>query len=426
MSEFKDIFISFSNKNVDKVEKIVNTIKFYGVDCWFQKRDSKQNYVEEINKGINNSNNFVVFLSNDSIQSLMVKNEITRAISQQKKNPKYAIIPVVIEDISEENQNIIELLVGSLNWLNDKDYDTNEALVLAIFEQANISLSDEEGTRSIYSTESNAEKRRLKIQNDLYNRYAKKYLDDIFSNYDNPTVLDIGCNNGDNIMNRLEGYKYSFLLGVDNDSDAIKEANKLYAQDNRAFIECDITSDSFLRELFSQMQKKKISGFDIIHISDVLMHLENSETLLNHLYIVLNSGGKIFVQEEDDGVNTVYPHSKFFDNVFYIWEHSKESGNRKMGRKVPLALKKAGFKSIQLLSTTITSIDFDGKYKEELWDLYFNPELWCTDSAEYFDTYEAFNLLKVVSQKHDETKEDYMNGKYFIALGLFFLVASKE
>lgn len=248
----------------------------------------------------------------------------------------------------------------------------------------------------------------------------------MFSRYEHPSVLDIGCDNGDNIMMRLEGRKYSFLLGVDNNKSAVEEANRQYSDQNCAFIHCDVTSNSFFRDIFSQMQKCRIIGFDIIHISAVLLHLGKVEDLLNNLYMLLNPNGTVFIQDEDDGANLVYPPSKYFDDCFYIWEHSKESGDRKMARKIPLILKTAGFSDIKLLSTTISSIDFGEKYKEDLWDLYFNPELWAADSASYFDNYEAIDLLKTVSQKHREMKESYMQGKYFIALGVFFYIAIKH
>ncbi len=426
MKEIRDIFISYSNVNKDKVEKIVSIIKFFGPTCWFQLRDSKQQYIEEINNGINNSLNFVVFLSNASISSLMVRNEIARAIFQQKKNSNYSIIPVVIEELSESNQEIIELFLGSLNWLYEDKFDDYESLVLAIFEQANLTPNNDENSQSIYSTEKEVEKIRLKAQNKFFNEYAKKYLDEVFSNYENPSVLDIGCDNGDNIIMRLEGRKYSFLMGVDNNAVAIDDANKSYSSNNRTFIHCDVMSDNFFRDIFLQMQKFKIIGFDIIHVSAVLLHLGKVDGLLNNLYMLLNPQGTIFIQDEDDGVNLAYPHSKYFEDCFYIWEHSKESGDRKMARKIPLILKNAGFKNVKLLSATITSIDFEGKYKEELWDLYFNPELWSTDNASYFDNYEAFDLLKIVSEKHCEMKENYLQGKYFIALGIFFYTAIKD
>ena len=426
MSEIRDIFISYSNANKEKIEKIVSVIKFFGPTCWFQLRDSKQHFIEEINSGIKNSLSFVVFLSNASVSSLMVRNEITRAISQQKKIGRYPIIPVVIEELSEENQEVIELLLGSLNWLYEDKFEDYESLVLAIFEQAKLSPKNESNVQSIYSTEKEVEKLRLKSQNKFFNAYAKKYLDEVFSKYDKPAVLDIGCDNGDNIMLRLDGREFSFLLGVDTNASAIEEANSLHSNDKCAFIHCDVMSANFFRDIFSSMQRFKILGFDVIHISAVLLHLGKVDDLLNNLYMLLNPNGTIFIQDEDDGLNLAYPNSKYFEDCFYIWEHSKESGDRSMGRKIPLALKGAGFKEIKLLSTTITSVDFEEKYKEELWDLYFNPELWSTDSAQYFDNYEAYDLLKEVIKRHSEMKESYMQGQYFISLGVLFFTAVKE
>ena len=425
MSEHKDIFISFSNENKEKVEKIVQTIKFFGPSCWFQLRDSKQHFIEEINKGINNSSNFVIFLSNASISSFMVRNEISRAIDQKQKDDSYNIIPVVIEELLPDKLELIKLFLGSLNWLYEDKYKNYEELVLAIFEQANLEVRNVENSHSIYSVNKDVEQKRLESQNRLFNEYAKTYLDELFSNYENPTVLDIGCDNGSNTLLRLKDRSYKYLIGIDINEKRIIEANQINASDKNTFICCDVTSPDFFRIMFSNMQAKGITGFDIIHISAVLMHLDNPGEVLKNLYMFLNPGGHIFIQDEDDGANMAYPSSKFFDNCFYVWDHSLESGDRRMGRKIPLLLKAAGFKDVKLKSTTMSSVDFDGKYKEELWDLYFNAELWATDSAAYFDNYEAFSMLDGILEKHSEMKKSYMDGNIFITLGVFFLTAKK-
>lgn len=425
MAETKDIFISYSNANKEKVSKIVTAIEYFGCACWFQLNDSKQQYIEEINYAINHSLCFVVFLSNASMQSLMVRNEISRAIYQNQKNSHYAIVPVVIEELTPENDEIAKLYLGSINWLLENQFTDYESLVLAIFEQANITPVHDESMKSTYSTQTEVERLRLKAQNRFFNAYATKYLDEVFAKYDNPNVLDIGCDNGDNILMRLEGRNYAFLMGIDHNEDSIAQANAMHASQNTVFTVCDVVSNDFFRVIFSQMQKNKISGFDIIHISSVLLHLGKIDSLPKDLYMLLNDGGTIFIQDEDDGVNMAYPYSKFFEDCFYIWHHSKESGDRHMARKLPIALKNAGFSQIKIFSTAMTSIDFDGKYKEELWDLYFNTDLWATDNASYFDNLEAFQLLEMVTQKHKEMKQAYMNDEYFVMLGVFFITATK-
>ena len=115
----------------------------------------------------------------------------------------------------------------------------------------------------------------------------------------------------------------------------------------------------------------------------------------------------------------------FFSDCFYIWEHSKESGNRKMGRRVPVLLKHAGFNDIQMRSSIISSVDFDGKYKEDLWDIYFNPEYWVVDSADYFDKIEAFEKCIEYKNRHAKKKQKYMKGKIFLSLGVPIFTARK-
>ncbi len=425
MSERFDIFVSYSNANKDIVEKIVNTIKFYGVSCWFQLRDSKQHFVEEINQAINNSKDFVVFLSNESVSSIMVRNEISRAIYQLNRNPSYDIVPVVIEPLTEQNLEIINLFLGSLNWLYIEKYHDIESLVLAIFEQASIKLKIDEHLQSTYSTEKEVEKIRLKEQNKYLNAYALQHLEHIFPKYSSPTVLDIGCDTGENVLVRFEKCKFRFLMGIDKNAGAIEIANTR-ATENVEFFCCDVTSDDFFRQIFSHMQRHHILGFDIIHISAVLLHLGRVEELLKNLYMLLSPDGTLFIQDEDDGVNVVYPKSQYFDDCFYVWEHSNESGDRNTARKLPAMLRDAGFNKIDVLSSAITSVDFDGKYREELWDLYFNPDLWAADDASYFDNYEAYNLLPKVKERHEQMKADYMEGKYFIMLGMFFITATKS
>mgnify|MGYP004683010655 CR=1 FL=1 len=79
MAVEKDIFVSYSKSNKEKVAEIVNKITAQGVSCWFQLQDSKQEYASEISKGIRTSRAFVVFLSNASIRSMYVRSEIAMA-----------------------------------------------------------------------------------------------------------------------------------------------------------------------------------------------------------------------------------------------------------------------------------------------------------------------------------------------------------
>lgn len=423
--DHRDIFISFSNKDRNKVEYIVQAIKYFGASCWYQSRDSKKDYLREINEGIKNSSAFVIFLSPDSIDSIMVRNEINRALDVLKRDRSFKILPVVIEELDEDEEGIIKLLLGSFNWLYEREYPDYYSLALAIFEQIDLHLETPDGVNSTYSGESTVEQKRIESQNLLFNEYAKQYLDEIFRRFQQPDVLDVGCSNGKNILLRLSGRDYGRLLGIDKDANRIREASQAYTSSRNTFLQCDITTEQLDETLRRYLDERGMAGFDLIHISAVLLHVKAPGDILRRLHGFLKDGGVIFIQDEDDGCNLVYPHAAFFDNCFSIWEHSLESGDRRMGRKIPIYLREAGYRQITLKSSTVSSLDFGGKYRETLWDLYFNPELWVVEDASYFDSYDAFSLLEEYRSSHPAFRKDYMDGKYFLTLGILFFTAEK-
>lgn len=278
---------------------------------------------------------------------------------------------------------------------------------------------------SVYTGDEKKEIARIYRQNEYLNRIVAPYLDEIFEYCVDPLVLDIGCADGSNILFRLKNRNYNALLGIDKNQIKIKMANDLFSSEKNTFVCCDINSDDLRTILSGYLKKKKRIGFDLIHISSVLLHIENPILLLQNLHAFLSEKGHIFIQDEDDGVNMVYPYDESFENCFYVWNHSIESGDRFMGRKIPFFLSKSNYSDIKILSSNITSLDFNGEMKDCLWDLYFNSDLWVANSPSFYDTPDAYERFLNYKKKHSELKKAYMNGNYFIMLGFFFIIAQK-
>ena len=420
-----DIFVSFSNADRNISDEIVKTFESYDVDVWYQNKDSKQDYLEQINLGIKSARAFVILLSPSSVNSIMVKNEINRALIQRKREPDYKIVPIIIKDLSEDDEDVIALLLGSFNWLFLKEFKGIEELVLKVFDQIDLKYADSGTSKSIYSSESEIEIERLDNQNALYNSYAFKHLDAVFEEISSPAILDIGCNDGKNIIKRVKDRNYSSLLGVDIDQNKIKQAITNYQSDKNDFIVADILSEEFDKKIENYLCEKNINGFDLIHVASVLLHLKDPKSAIRKMFKYLNKGGIVFIQDEDDGLNAVYPHDAFFDDAFYIWDHSYESGDRHFARKIPGLLVDAGFKDIDIKSTTISSIDSHGQFKETIWDMYFNSDLWVAAEQIHFNNTKAFEKCKEYRQKQPQYRHDYLNGKYFVVLGIFFVTAKK-
>lgn len=425
MAVEKDIFVSYSKSNKEKVAEIVNKITAQGVSCWFQLQDSKQEYAAEISKGIRTSRAFVVFLSNASIRSMYVRSEIAIAFKHYNNTKGYKILPIFIEEVEEcDELDSLDIYLSMFNELFACDFATPDDLVAKIFEQLGI-VPDMTNVDSIYSAETDAEARRLAIQNDFYNRYASGYIAEAIENMTDICALDVGCSDGANTVLRLADPKFTRVLGVDKDDVMVKKANATHGDERYSFVYADITGESFGGVLDEYLKKQNREYFDFIHVSAVFLHIKTPLFTLKTLQSRLAPGGKIFIVDEDDGLNTVSPDSEFFDDCFFIWSKSLESGDRHMGRKLPLLLSGAGFSDVEVKRTTIASTDFGGEMKEVLWDLYFNPYLWSVPTADYFSDGRAFAKIAPYTAAHDDKKREYMDGKIFIMLGVMFFVATK-
>ena len=419
------IFISYTHKDSSITDPVVAAIKYYGAQVWYQAEKTKQDFVRRINSAIKESAAFICFISHNSLSSVRVCNEINRALLERNNRPEYQILPIVIGQLTQEDNEILTLLMGSFNQIQLSALPDAHALALKIFEQVDFRPSFEQEKASLYSGEKEIEVFRIFQQNAVFNKYAERYLDQIFLRYNSPAVLDVGCSDGKNINIRLKGRAYTSLLGIDIDTEKIRLAQKDIQNSKQTFLCCDISSDHFHQEIVSYLESNHLRGFDLIHVSSVLLHLKNPVEALAELRSLLSPKGTIFIQDEDDGPNLAFPQAPFFDDAFYLWDHSLESGDRKFARKLPFMLKKAGFHNINLLSTTISSLDFKKELLEAFWDLYFNCDLWSANSAEYFNNFESLMKLQNYRKQHEKYKRAFLRGKFFIQLGIYYLTATK-
>ncbi len=427
MSKY-DFFISYNQNDLKHAKRIATLIKNGGLNCWWQNEDSKQEYAEEIREAIKASAAFIVLLSQHSACSEWVGKEMLDAI-RLHTCAGLKILPVVCEELERTDYDYFHHILGDFNWLFLKDYDSDKELIRAIANQVSMKLKGK-SANSIYSAQAQIEQERLRKQNGLYNLYAQAPLNEIFQKLSCPSVLDVGSSDGENIISRLENREYSHLLCIDKERDKLDAAAEKLKNDPRAhFMHMDITRKSFLTGLKNYLQEQGMTGFDLIHISAVLLHLKNPLAVLKALHEVLSEGGCIFIQDEDDGYNREFEEDTddptFFSDCYYIWEHSKESGDRSMGRKIPVLLKHAGYENIQMPCTVISSVDYDGAYKEDLWDIYFNPKYWVVDSPDYFDKRDAFEKCVEYTKKHDKKKHKYMKDQIFLTLGVPIYIANK-
>ena len=280
-----DFFISYSNADTDLVSSIVESLENdYKAKCWFQEKDSKAEFIDEIMSGIENSKVFILFISEHSANSYFVLNEINHATEWRCQNEDYKIIPIIIDktkqDVADAAYKRVRFYLGRLNILNANTFDSIDSLILKIFEQAEIDLPDRSLHKSLYHS-SESENARLCAQNEILRNFSSEF----FTKYTTPDsyILDIGCASGENIILRLEGIAYTALLGLDIDEKQVECATNRFGDNKNTFLKCDVMSPELDDILEDYMERNDIIGFDVIHISAVLLHLDDPLDLLRRL-----------------------------------------------------------------------------------------------------------------------------------------------
>ena len=223
-----------------------------------------------------------------------------------------------------------------------------------------------------YDTCCGEEGNRLRTQARILHNFDMPVYDEIFESKVNATVLDIGCNEGDSAMDRLNGRNISEYIGIDRSIKAITAANNKYGDDCTHFYQMDVEAADFSVRLCQAMQRHNIDRVDVITISLLLLHLADPAALVRQLYPFLKPGGTIFIKDIDDRDNRAEGDGVgFFEESYAIANANKDSGNRNVGREVPMYLKEAGFKNIRCVRKGITTKGMNKEEREALFQTYY-------------------------------------------------------
>ena len=105
------IFISYSRKNIDFVQKIVDNLMQNNLEPWIDWKSIPKGefWKQEIERGIEEADAFLFLVSPDSVQTQWCKDEIEHAVKNNKR-----IIPIVIRDTEKTT---IHPEINKRNWI---------------------------------------------------------------------------------------------------------------------------------------------------------------------------------------------------------------------------------------------------------------------------------------------------------------------
>lgn len=269
------------------------------------------------------------------------------------------------------------------------------------------------------------EDQRLRLQNLAVQYFDKDVYRRVLAQYDAPVILDVGCGTGDMIFDMVNDIPSCRVFGFDTMRRQIALAQQKHPRWKFAVL--NVEADAFCEDIAGWMEAEKISGFDVINCSMVLMHLSDPQKALMKLRPLLNEGGTLIVREVDDGVQYAWPdpEGRFAHWAGIIGEDHR-FGDRYCGRKVYSYLKNAGYTHIRLEKQGLTNIDLpDGKLLYEMAVPGFlgyikdradkNPE-----NRQYREAYEWY------ADHIDALYRSFCEDDFLISLGFISFTAAKS
>ncbi|MBZ0281060.1 MAG: TIR domain-containing protein [Anaerolineae bacterium] len=129
-----DVFISYSRKDKEFMRRLHTALAAIERDVWVDWEDIPltADWWKEISNGIEAANTFVFVISPDSVRSSVCRNEITHAVTNNKR-----FVPILLRPIIEPgDQEAMHPAISSHNWIyfqDDTEFDVPfKALIEAI------------------------------------------------------------------------------------------------------------------------------------------------------------------------------------------------------------------------------------------------------------------------------------------------------
>lgn len=115
MRATKDLFVSYSRRQLLYASRLVQELSAMGFSVWFDQNDIPLavDFLSEIERSVRHSHNFIFLLSPDSANSVYCRKELEYALEYGKR-----ILPVICVETPAEQVGQLPEVVGRLNWIN--------------------------------------------------------------------------------------------------------------------------------------------------------------------------------------------------------------------------------------------------------------------------------------------------------------------
>ncbi len=217
------------------------------------------------------------------------------------------------------------------------------------------------------------ERERLQVQNALLSEYELPVLNRLLNGKTDIAVLDVGCNDGTKTRQMFSLPEITHVVGLEYNADMALHAQRKYGDGKFSFLSADVESDTFSKILERQMQTLQITGFDIIYLSFILMHLKNTEQIFAKLKPFLKQDGHLMIVDADDSVSTLTPDKNgLLPEFLHFLSQDQFAGKRNIGHRIPAMLSASGYESITVHSRGVSAKGSELEKKRAIFRMYFS------------------------------------------------------
>lgn len=179
---------------------------------------------------------FLLCLSQNSAVSEHVLNEVEMAYNKKRTASDLLIEPLCLEVLDLDAPEFDEIMyyIRRINFIAPSNLASSKAIAQEIITKnkdflklENIHIKKER-TKSAYFT-SERETARLELQTRLLRKFDGEIYRQVFEEYEEPDILDVGCGNGSMIFDRMDGCCENFrLIGIERDPDEENVFERIY------------------------------------------------------------------------------------------------------------------------------------------------------------------------------------------------------
>ena len=387
---------------------------------------------EKLYEAIEKSENFILVLPPDSLDRCTAENDWLRLEIERAIKLKKNIIPIMMDgftfpDTLPPSLQVLPFFNGvqSSREYFDATIQKTISMLKGVEVDANkINISERHDDVRYYYDEDEAEKHRLRTEDDLLAQYEKPIVEKLLQGKKDAVCLDVNVLSTVGSYSRLSYPEITHVIALTYNEEIVKRGNarKIDGEDGDKidFFQVRFEAEDFEDQLEECLEKAGVDGIDVVYLSMAIMDFKKPFKVLQTIQSFLNDDAVMIIRDVDDGAVFAYPDkdglfAKF--QSFYI--HNIYSGYRYTGRQVYSYVRKMEPREITLEKYGINTSAMSRKDKKALFESWFSfiPNDFSRMLREDPESETAKEVVEFCQKYYDELNEQFFSRDVLFSAG---------